>query len=269
MSQLNSASSGLFSSASDTGSKGCESLSRDELALIGAAFVAGMGVGREQISGGMPGMALPEDEPKRCIHQIPSLPIKLNGKSAAAESVKDFDGKPLIYVIDDAANAGEVLPVFSVPEKAMAYIAGSTGKSKATARGSYSLNTGSTPQQVADLIGGAVFLFEHINYVGAKWDFYAGTTGYPSHNPGQGNVSDFRSVFCFLWWCQNINDKVSSVQNQSEVWAYVRPQRSFAVLHEHINFQGSQLWVPERRLIPSLVPFGWNDRASSLSYAIM
>jgi len=269
MSQPNSASSGLFSSASGNCPNCCESLSRDELALIGAAFVSGMGVGRGQISGGLSGMALPEDEPKRCIHQIPSLPIKLNGKSAAAESVKDFDGKPLIYVIDDGANAGDVLPVFSVPEKAMAYIAGAPGKPKATARGGFSLNTGSTPQQVADLIGGAVFLFENSNFGGAKWDFYAGTTGYPSHNPGQGNVSDFRSVFCFLWWCQNINDRVSSVQNQSEVWAYVRPQRSFAVLHEHINFQGSQLWVPERRLIPDLIPFGWGDRASSLSYALV
>ncbi|WP_180131579.1 hypothetical protein [Rhodoferax sp. BLA1] len=269
MSQPNSASSGLFSPVSGTCPNGCESLNRDELALIGAAFVAGVGVGRGQLEGVAPGAALPEDDPKYCIHQIPSLPIKLNGKSAAPESVKDFDGKPLIYVIDDAAGAGDVLPVFSVPEKAMAYVADAPGKQKVKARGSFSLNTGSTPQQVADLVGGAVFLFEHINYGGSKWDFYAGTTGYPSHNPGQGNVADFRRVFCFLWWCQNINDRVSSIQNQSEVWAYVRPQRSFAVLHEHINFQGSQLWVPERRLIPNLVPFGWNDRASSLSYALI
>ena len=43
-------------------------------------------------------------------------------------------------------------------------------------------------------------------------------------------------------------------------------QSKYAVLHEHINYQGSQLKIARGLIEDNLVPYGWNDRASSLSH---
>jgi len=250
----------------------CRNLGNDQLALIGAAFVAGVGVGKGQLGQVGSTDVLPEDSPQKCIHQIPTIPLKLNGKSAARESIKDFDGKPLYFVLDEAGLAGDVLQVFSTPDKALEFFRRTSNKPKSkTNNALINIGTGSSAQDIANAIGGTVTLFEHTNFGGAQWTFTAGTAANDGHayQSGDGNIGDFRRVLCFLWWCQNINDRVSSIQNNSEVWRELRPQRSFAVLHEHINFGGSQLLIPERSSIQDLVPFGWNDRGSSLSYGVV
>ncbi|HSD36381.1 MAG TPA: hypothetical protein VLC92_02665 [Rhodocyclaceae bacterium] len=246
-------------------------LSHNDLSLIGSAYVAGL-----ESRFGSAVIAPTEEriEPKKptCIHEIPLMPIHLDGKRAAPESVKDFDGKPLIYVLDERARDGDELQVFTNATKAKqhALILSPRAKAKKPAGAPRSLaasiGTSSTPQQIANVIGGSVFLWEHISFSGWQWRFGAGTTSSTGgRQAGNGNIPDFRNAI-FL---QNINDKVSSVSNQSEVWANVRPQRSFVILHQHINFLGAQLWVPERQAFPDLRQFGWNDTASSLSYALV
>ena len=246
--------------------------SQSDLALIGSAYLAGLKTGLEQ-AGSTTGGERSEPATPTCIHKIPLLPVAIDGKRATAESVKDFDGKPLIYLLDEAARDGELLRVFSQADKALRHLEDkpdspkTAKKSKAMAKAgaAVTLSTSSSPQQIANAIGGAVFLWENINFSGWLWRFGAGTTSSPGgRQAGNGNINDFRTAV-FL---QNINDKVSSVSNQSEVWANLRPQRSFAVLHQHINFAGAQLWVPERQSFSDLRQFGWNDVASSLSYAL-
>jgi hypothetical protein len=252
--------------------------SRDQLALIGAAFVAGIRCGSGNLETART-VGEPESEAAWCIHKIPSIPLLLDGRPAAPEAVKDFDGKPLDYILDELARDGESLRVFSDQDEAEQYLAGKSEGEQASGspRVAYarinSINTGSSPQEIADVIGGSVFLYEHVNYRGSRWGFNAGSTSNPGsdpgHFPGHGNIPDFRRVFCFLGLCQNINDKVSSVWNASEVWAYVRPRRGYAILHEHINFQGSRLWILQRAFYPDLTRYGWNDIASSMSYALI
>lgn len=244
------------------------------LAVIGAAFVAGLKAGSQGLDSAT---ATIHQEPvsPTCIHKIPTIPLLLNGKPASPESVKDFDGKPLYYILDEKAMDGDALRVFSDQSKAMKNLLEQNSKASASAEktvntAAITLGPGSSPQDIANAIGGAVFLWEHINFGGAQWRFNVGTTDSSGAGPfaGDGNISDFQRVFCFLWWCQNINDRVSSVSNQSQVWAYLRPRKSFVVLHQHINFQGAQLWIPERAAFSDLRQFGWNDVASSLSYAL-
>jgi hypothetical protein len=256
--------------APQVGSAGLQ-LDRDQLALIGATFMAGFSAGQ-----GLP-TAPPSNVvntiPKPIVHGVPTLPIKLDGKRAAPDAVKDFDGKPLHWVVDEAALAGEVLSVFTENAKAQEFIAKQGAEHVRAAKGPkgrvVNIGTGSSPQEIADAIGGAIFLFQHINFGGSLWRFNTGATGFPNHVAGDGNINDLGRVFCFLWWCQNIAGQVSSIQNQSEVWADVRPARAFAVLHDQPNFGGSTFAVPQRTSIASLVPFGWNDRAASMSYRVV
>ena len=246
-------------------------LDRDQLALIGATFLAGVSAGQ-----GMPPVQPHQavgEKPAPIVHAIPTLPIKLDGKRAAAESVKDFDGKPLHFVVDEASLAGEAISVFTEPRGAQDFIAKQGDQTVIGAKGAkgrvVNIGTGSSPQEIADAIGGAIFLFQHINFGGSLWRFNTGATGFPNRVAGDGNVSDLSRVYCFLWWCQNISQQVSSIQNQSEVWADVRPARAFAILHDQPNFGGSTFTVPQRTSIASLVPFGWNDRAASMSYRVL
>jgi hypothetical protein len=242
--------------------------SQADLALIGSAFLAGLKTGLEQ-AGGYAGDDRSEPPTPTCIHKIPLLPVSIDGKRAAAEAVKDFDGKPLVFLLDEGARDGDLLRVFSQTTKALRYLEDSpakTAKKPGAKAPPVTLSTSSSSQEIANAISGSVLLWENINFSGWLWRFGAGTTSNPGgRRDGNGNISDFRTAV-FL---QNINDKVSSVSNQSEVWANLRPQRSFAVLHQHINFAGAQLWVPERQGFSDLRQFGWNDVASSMSYTLL
>ena len=241
--------------------------SQSDLALIGSAYLAGLKTGLEQAAS-RTGDDRSEPATPTCIHKIPLMPVAIDGKRAAVEAVKDFDGKPLIYLLDEAARDGELLRVFSQPGKALRHLEDNPASPKPAKKSKappVTLSTSSSPQQIANAIGGSVFLWENSNFAGWLWRFGAGTTSSSGgRQAGNGNISDFRTAV-FL---QNINDKVSSVSNQSEVWANLRPQRSFVVLHQHINFAGAQLWVPERQGFSDLRQFGWNDVASSLSYTL-
>jgi hypothetical protein len=58
-----------------------------------------------------------------------------------------------------------------------------------------------------------------------------------------------------LWWYTgDWNDVVSSVS-----WC-----RWDVSLYEHVNYGGSQLWLPAGCNTPSLVELGWNDKASAI-----
>ncbi|MEO5797350.1 MAG: hypothetical protein ABIP34_21200 [Rhodoferax sp.] len=248
-----------------------DSHQQNELAKIGAAFLAGAQFGSTHSQPPQFSSAAVPAEKPLCIHKIPSMPVLLNGKRAAPESVKDFDGKPLYYLLDERAYDGDSLQIFTDATKAAKAVADRPKNSKTpaaakdvAARG-ISLGTGSSSQQIGQALIGAVLLFENAQFGGAQWSFSAGTTGYEN---GDGTIPNFLQVYPTLWWWTNINDRVSSVSNLCVVRAYLRPRTSFAVLHQHINFGGAQLWVPERQSFPDLKQFGWDNTASSMSYAL-
>ncbi len=70
-------------------------------------------------------------------------------------------------------------------------------------------------------------------------------------------LPDFTQVYrnCFLWWCWNPwNDLVSSLRTEDHVVRF----------WENIHLQGSSITFGVWTQVPSLVPYGWNDRISSL-----
>lgn len=68
---------------------------------------------------------------------------------------------------------------------------------------------------------------------------------------------DFRSVDCFMWWCENFNDRVSSVRLNPQIRV---------TLYEHIGYGGASREFYNNRsyaVYYNLPAYGWNDRASS------
>lgn len=58
----------------------------------------------------------------------------------------------------------------------------------------------------------------------------------------------------FLFWSSDWNDVISSVR----AWV------GLVVLCEHVNLGGSTFGIPPGGWVDNLVPFGWNDRTSSI-----
>jgi hypothetical protein len=96
----------------------------------------------------------------------------------------------------------------------------------------------------------SVRMWEHANYQGA------------SFVPADTQL-DFRKIDCWLWWCANWNDRVSSLHV---------PAYTCVTLHEHINLGGAD--SGERFCGFNVAGQGaardfpyvgtlWNDRASS------
>ncbi len=224
---------------------------QERLAMVGAAFETGYMLGKFGV-GGRPKVrpsigVMPEKQ--TIIHKVPSVPIMLDSTSVPPEKVKEFDGQPLYYVLDKQALAEGVPQVFTTPEKALEYRNRAVAKPKppASQQGSVSRETA-----IEAAFGGYVSLYELPNFYGSNWDI----------DPGYGDIPDFRYVFCPF--CTNINDKVSSVDTY--IWPYYG-YTVWTVLFEHIEFQGSQLWIENPGWVPDLAPWGWNDVASSMAYA--
>ncbi|MEW5765817.1 MAG: peptidase inhibitor family I36 protein [Acidobacteriota bacterium] len=89
-----------------------------------------------------------------------------------------------------------------------------------------------------------LYVYEHINYGGAyiRWD-------------GIRDISDLRSYNTGALGTPNWNDRISSFKVGSDLKV---------IFYEHINYKGASWTVTGPASIPSLVPNGWNDRASSL-----
>lgn len=200
-------------------------------------------------------------ETRAIVHKAPSVPIMLDGEKAASEAVKDFDGKPLYYFLSRQSQDDGTLRVFSTAAGLHAYrreIAASVAPLMAPdSAGAMRLESATE----SSVFSGAVALYEHEYFGGDRWVF----------NGEDGSIPHFGKVFCFLWMCEDINDKVTSLT--SNIWVtipgWVWPV--YTVLYEHINYEGveyggSELWIPNSDAIPTLVPSGWNDRVSSMSY---
>jgi hypothetical protein len=220
--------------------------------LVGAAFVAGTGFAE----GSPTSQALRYERP-RLAHKLPKRSIRLDGEIAKPRAVQAFDGMPLYYILDKAAFGGGEIAVFSTADQAGQYRERSSNKVELSDHRAAQVNLD------AANTGGYVTLHENADYGGASWTFWA----------RWGNIPDFRKVFPVLWWTTNINDRVSSVD--TNIVANPAGTKVWTVLYQHINFEGSQLWISNDDLQwfeegPGLVRdlgiLGWNDIASSMSY---
>jgi hypothetical protein len=183
------------------------------------------------------------DRPPRSIPPIPRMPITLDGTRTAPETVVDVKDQTLRYFWDRRVQEEGVLPVFTTSHAAEAYW-NSASESPASAR---QQDIGVSRQAIS-VRDGTVALYEHIDFGGWRW-FFA---------QNWGDIPDFTCVYPTVFWCNNINDRVSCIENNTTT--------TFLVLHEHINFAGARLFMASD-FAPDLTLIGWNDRISSMSYS--
>jgi hypothetical protein len=210
----------------------------------------------------------PERRPK-----IPQLPVLLDGRSVEPSDLAKYPSSPLKYVVSPDTYKDGALRVFLRPEVADEYIADVRERFQrpqfvAREVRPESEEVGRSATRIVPRrgyygdVGGYVNLYEDINYGGSEWTFWA----------RWGSQRDFRSVFCVLWWCSNISDRVSSVDTNISYLDGTIPHIPYTILFENINLGGQQLWLFNGMgtngpgLYEDLGLFGWDDVASSMRY---
>ncbi len=175
------------------------------------------------------------------IHRPPSIPLVLDGKLLdKPEEITAYNGTPLYYT-PLRSSSGIALAAFTSRDRMISEAKQQAGEIlHPQFERTGTNNPDSLPEQVC--------FFEHIN-----------EDGDVKCLPPRRAYSDLTRVgrSKFLWWYTNDwNDVISSVS----------ACRWDVSLFEHINYGGSQLYLPARlgRNTPNLVELGWNDRASSI-----
>ena len=182
-------------------------------------------------------------------HKVPRMPIMIDQAKANPMDVRAFLGKPLHTVVDADAFDGKMLQVFTSKKTAdeFARSSAAAGKNKRRAGTPEPTLTPGVPPD-----GGYIELFEHVDFGGCSWYIPE-----PYHNHTVPNYADLWACG-FLWWgWKNANNTVSSIDvlvSADLVTFFDLPG---------IDLSGSTLTVPGDSWIPSLVPFGFNDRISS------
>jgi hypothetical protein len=185
---------------------------------------------------------------------IPQVDTTLDGEPIDPRQLVLHPG-PLDFVVSE--EAGGPLRAFSRFEPFadhMTSLVDGSPQSRADAR--------TVPQPaLSNGVYGYLNLFRDANYGGTRWTFQA----------DWGPINDFRRVFCVLWWCQDINDRISSAQ--LEVSSLTQPA-AWVVLCSDINLGGNRMWLSSVHAehtdapgyYPDLGMYGWSDVASSMFY---
>jgi hypothetical protein len=177
--------------------------------------------------------------PAEIIHRVPNVPLVLDGEALEdPQEITKANGKPLYYT-PLRTRGGIALAAFTDPR---AMISESSKLVRTMTEGSIAAATSEhICQQPPDNLPERVQFFEDINESGDTIGLDP-DRAYPDlTDVGHGLFGDW-------------NDTVSSVD-----WC-----RWDVSLFEHINYGGSQLWLPAGCNTPNLVNLGWNDRASAI-----
>jgi hypothetical protein len=177
------------------------------------------------------------------VHRFPRIPLVLDGKPLQApEELTPYNGTPLYYtpVRDGAAVA---LAAFTSRNRMIAdagHLPANLSEVMAQPEFEHLC------QQPPDNLPEQACFFQDVNE-GGDVVCLAPARAYPDlTRVGRHKV---------LWWYTgDWNDVVSSVS-----WC-----RWDVSLYEHVNYGGSQLWLPAGCNTPSLVELGWNDKASAI-----
>jgi hypothetical protein len=179
--------------------------------------------------------------------------------AASPRDVRAFSGRTLHTVIDEDALNGKMLQIFTNGDtaKSLAQSASKGASSLPRARapkpesGTAALRQTLTPGVPLD--GGYLELYEHVEFDGCSWRLIE----YDNHVVGNyGNLW----ACGFLWWNRkNAENKVSSLD--------ILISADYAIFFDATDLDSGDfsntLWMPGNSWVPSLVPFGWNDRISS------
>ncbi len=184
---------------------------------------------------------------KKIAYHAPQVPLFVDGVSIDPADISRFDGQNLHFVVGSPA-AGDKTALHAL-----------TGDDHINfLKGSYanSLFAGSQPQTTpiradfqpfdAPFSYGQVQVFQDIDY-GNNWTWVGANSA----------IQDLRWIQrgCFLWWCGDWNDQISSMGGTDTKVIY----------YWDINFSGPTLTVVTPYIaVPDLRVYGWNDEISSI-----
>jgi hypothetical protein len=183
-------------------------------------------------------------------HKVPKIPIMIDQIETEPETVREFTGQPLHTVVDGDALEGKMLQIFTTQQKAQEYTT-TVKESQKPFRSKYHETT-QTVSALSSAPTGSITLYRNPYISGCYW--YIPEAG--------GFILDFRDIWAcgfgpFGWI--NADDIVSSVDprlSKSLSWT----------LWESIYLQGSAITFVGNMAILDLGQYGWDDRASSLSW---
>jgi hypothetical protein len=205
----------------------------------------------------------PTPEELKSIHYTPpQVPLYVDGVSIEPAAISRFDGQILNFVIAKPPGGEGKAPLHAFTgNDHVGFLKGAyadavfSGSGLATGTGSSTTAPADSPlDPLADspfdvpYSVGQVQVFQDINY-GNNWTWFAANSYllYP----------DLRWISrgCFLFWCADWNDQISSMGATNTKVIY------FA----DVNFGGPTLTVYPNIAIPDLRIYGWNDVISSVA----
>jgi len=196
--------------------------------------------------------------PEAIVHQVPQVPLTINGKPVAPETVTKYNGRPLYMAVAPGGSPNGQLQAFTEPADFERYVREQGGPEHATAKPQRVLtpeaaarNPIAPPQRPESGPGQpdrsvnspTSWIFSGDFY----WFFFLGATEFT----GYADLTKVDMV-CAIW-CVSWNDEASSAI----------PSDSGLLLFEHIGFTGSELFIPAGMSVPFLSRFGWDNRTSS------
>lgn len=177
------------------------------------------------------------------VHRRSTVPLILDGKVLHhSDEISSFNQKPLFYT-PLRSSSGVALAAFTSREQMLAQ-----AKHMRTSHTEFMIRTQFEQicQQPPDSLPEQACFFEHIGEGGDVVCLPPAQAYHDLTLVGRTKV---------LWWyTTDWNDVISSVS-----WS-----RWDVSLFEHINYGGSELWLPAGCNTPNLVELGWNDRASAI-----
>lgn len=159
------------------------------------------------------------------VHQIPTIPIIVDGIKMPPEDIKKFDGQPLYTVVDNQTESENVLYIYTTLDEVNKHVELSVQKD----------------ESLEDVKASC--------YVHSR--FYINTSyggNYLSLQPGDGVSLKYDPYALF-------DNNIESVKTTS--------CNVYSVLYEgYFYIGGSQLWLLNNRNISDLSIYGWANRAS-------
>ncbi|MCK6211600.1 hypothetical protein KZX45_13700 [Georgenia sp. EYE_87] len=204
------------------------------------------------------------------------MPLSIDGSEEDPRSIVELKDVRLHYVLDEDAASGTMLNVFTRQGDAEEYFAGTVKRAliperrrreklaepdeappgvttvnpKLFAQGAASYAAAASYPGGVPPGGGYLDFYEHIDWGGCSWRILE--SGKLTWNLSQ-------LMACgFMWW-----GWISADRRISCVDALLSGEKPIYILCDQQNLGGNWFWLPGRSFVPSLVPYGWNDRARS------
>ncbi|MER6914761.1 hypothetical protein ABT354_24065 [Streptomyces sp. NPDC000594] len=211
------------------------------------------------IFGTQPGVAdsAPSAANPSIVHQVPNVPLTVDGRSVDPQSITQYNGRPLYMAAVPDGGRKVRLATFTERDAFERFVRENDGPARALAKPremnpeqavtGRAATPGKPNAPKAGPPGYNAFIFDNIDYGDGRLSV---STGY--------GYSDLTRVsLCYYWpFCTDWNDRASSAVADT-------PQGQ--MLWEHIHWGGSALWISSRAWIRDLGAYGWMDRTSSFA----